>query len=182
MPGITLIFNDKSTKKLEKEYRKINKKVGKNILSIKKDLKPHITLMYFQKEKGKKNLEKINNAISKIAKKYKSYKLIVNGLAIFIRGDNYILYFTTPYNNVLQNIHNDVWKELGNINTYSNHYSPLQFTPHITIPIFKSNKTNTFKIMSELSKIKFDFELDVSALAYLTGNLNTPEVYFKKKL
>ena len=36
--------------------------------------------------------------------------------------------------------------------------------------------------MSELSKMDFDFELKVDSLAYITGNLNTPKVFFKKKL
>ena len=36
MPGITLIFDNKSNKKLENEYKKINKKLKKEVLSIKK--------------------------------------------------------------------------------------------------------------------------------------------------
>ena len=36
--------------------------------------------------------------------------------------------------------------------------------------------------MNELTKMDFDFELTVSDLAYITGNLHKPKVYFKKKL
>ena len=112
MPGITLIFDNKSNKKLENEYKKINKKFKKEVLSIKKELKPHITLMHFQSSDGDKYNNKIKSTITKLSNKYKSYKIIVNGLAIFVRGNKYILYFTTPYNENLRNIHKNVWTEL----------------------------------------------------------------------
>ena len=182
MPGITLIFDNKSNKKLENEYKKINKKFKKEILSIKKELKPHITLMHFQSSDGDKYNNKIKSTITKLSNKYKSYKIIVNGLALFVRGNKYILYFTTPYNENLRNIHKNVWTELKNIYPDENVYSPKEFTPHITIPIYESNKTNTYKVMNELTKMDFDFELTVSDLAYITGNLHKPKVYFKRKL
>ena len=36
--------------------------------------------------------------------------------------------------------------------------------------------------IKKLTKIDFDFELTVSDLAYITGNLHKPKVYFKRKL
>lgn len=182
MPGITLIFDDISNEKLETEYRKINNKFKQELLSIKSELKPHITLMHFSGTDGDLYYDKIKLAITKTAEYYNSYKITINGLAIFVRGDKYILYFTTPYNKILRKIHRKIWKELENIYPDDNLYSPKVFTPHITIPIYKSNKENTFKVMEELSKMDFDFELTVSDIAYITGNLNEPKVFFKKSL
>ena len=182
MPGITLIFDKKSNEKLETEYKKINDKFGKELLSIKPELKPHITLMHFSGNDGVPYYEKIKLAIIKTVANYKSYNITVNGLAMFVRGDKYILYFTTPYNKILRKIHKKIWKELKNIYPDDNLYSPKVMTPHITIPIYQNNKENTFKVMEELSKMDFDFELTVSDIAYITGNLNQPKVFFKQPL
>lgn len=182
MPGITIIFDKKSNDKLESEYKKINDKFKQELLSIKKELKPHITLMYFSKNDGIEHYAKIKSSIIKTSNKYNSFKINVNGLALFVRGKRYILYFTIANNENFQKIHKNIWKELNNIYPDDNLYNPKVMTPHVTIPIFTSNKTNTFKIMKELSKLKFDFELTVSDIAYITGNLYKPEVYFKKKL
>ncbi|VVU95632.1 hypothetical protein CPAV1605_1384 [seawater metagenome] len=182
MPGITLIFDQISNQKLEQEYKKINDKFQKELLSIKPDLKPHITLMHFPGDEGDIYYEKIKLAITKTANQFKSYKININGLAMFVRGDKYILYFTTPYNRILRKIHKKIWKELKNIYSEDNLYSPKVLTPHITIPIYESNKENTFRVLEELSKMDFDFELTVSDIAYITGNLHKPKVFFKQTL
>ena len=91
MPGITLIFDKKSNTKLESEYKKINKKFNQQLLSIKKELKPHITLMYFSGNDGDKYYSRIKSAITKTSRKYNSYKIKINGLAIFVRGNIYTL-------------------------------------------------------------------------------------------
>ena len=37
-------------------------------------------------------------------------------------------------------------------------------------------------IMNELTKMDFDFELTVSEISYLSGNLNKPHIYYSKLL
>ena len=108
--------------------------------------------------------------------------MTINGLGLFVRNNNYILYFTTPYDDNLQKIHKNIWKELSKLNSFDDHYSPIKFTPHIIVPIYKNNKTNTFKIIKELTKMKFDFELQESELAYITGNLYKPDIFYKKNI
>jgi 2'-5' RNA ligase len=179
MPCICLIFDEKSNKKLEDAYKKINKKFKEDLLSVKKDLKPHITLMYFSKEKGEKYFSEIKKVIANTAHKFNSYKVKINGFGIFIRQDKYILYFTTPYDTVLQQIHANIWDQFNVKHPDDDHYNPKKFTPHISIPIYHSNQKNTFKIMKELTKMKFDFELVGSDIAYLTGNLLNPQVYIQ---
>ena len=36
--------------------------------------------------------------------------------------------------------------------------------------------------IKELTKMKFDFELQVSELAYITGNLHKPDIFYKKNI
>jgi len=184
MPGISLIFNQKYNEILQNVYENINKKFGKNLLAINNELKPHITLVYINNDKKDKFIKDIESSIKTIAYKNIKYNIRVNGLGIFRKSKNYILYFTVPYDKNLQKIHNEFWNllkkkfELSD----SDHYNPKSFTPHITIPIFKSNKTTTFKIMKELLKLKYDFKLEVSDIAFLTGNLYYPEVYLQTPL
>jgi 2'-5' RNA ligase len=184
MPGICLIFSKKDKKLLNEIYEKINIKNNEDIIKINKDLEPHISLY---RTIYKKNDEVIiNKTIKKICKKYKINKFNIEGIGIFPNKNKFNLHFIVAYNKNMNKIHQEVWKELnGKIETIEkDHYHPSSFVPHITIPIVKqsNNKTLLLKIQNEL--LNYDIrsiKLSAEYLSHLTGNLNTPKVYYKSK-
>jgi 2'-5' RNA ligase len=186
MPAISLTFSKESKKKLYKIYRAINKKFGNQMLQIHQLLEPHVSLYLTNYTEEEEKI--IKKAINKIVKKNKVISINLEGIGIFQKGNNrYNLHFNISYNLAMQKIHKELWKELeGKIVTIEkNHYNPLTFIPHISIPIRKkkNNKTVVIKIMKQI--LDFDLksiELKADKISYIYGNLERPQIYLAKYL
>lgn len=181
MPGICLSFDKKSNHYLNKLYKKINNIYKKEIIKINNDLIPHISLLRTKYNETENKY--IYKAIDIITKNNKKYFIYLQGVGIFKKTDKYVIYLSISYDENMQKVHKELWKKLdGVIPDYERdnyHYS--SFVPHITIPLPKTNKTTVYKVLDELLKINLKkIKLKINGLTYLTGNLDTPEIYYKK--
>ena len=109
MPGICLTFDKKTKDKLNTLYKKVNKKLNKEILKIDDNLEPHISLL---RTKYDENINKyINSAIDKVSSKNKKYNSKLDGFGIFkINDTKFVLYHTIPNDENMQSIHRILWK------------------------------------------------------------------------
>ena len=186
MPGICLTFSEKSKKLLDNIYTDINKANNKTILKLDKYLEPHISLLLTNYNESEKKV--IIKSIKKLSKMNKINSINLEGIGIFPKGDNkYNLHFKVAYNETMQKIHKEIWRELGKkINIkQKDHYHPSSFISHVSIPIIKkrNNKTVVMKIANQILNYDVrEIKLDIKYLSYINGNLEKPSVYYKNKL
>ena len=189
MPAISLTFSKKSKLALNKMYQEINHTHGEQILQIHKLLESHITLLLTKYNENEKQI--IVKAINKISKTFSNsrhHRIKIEGIGIFQKGSNrYNLHFNVAYDENMQKLHKEIWKELGRkINIQEKeHYHPSSFVPHISIPIFKKhyNKTLVMKVLNQMLHYNLkDIYLELDFLSYIYGSLQKPDVYHKKQL
>ena len=182
MPGITITFGKKTVDHINKIYRQINKKFGKKVIDIHKDLKPHVSLM---RTKFKEDEVKIiKDKINVVSKKNKKYVTRAEGISTFSKGKNILMFFSLAYDVNMQKIHKDIWNNLEKkIVPYQKelyHYNA--FVPHITIPIINKTKTNSIRILRELFNYDLRFPLEVESITYLQAKIGDYRVWASSKL
>ena len=184
MPGICLCFDNKSKLQINKIYSKINNKNKKKIIMIDNNLESHISLLRSKYNEDENKY--IYKAIDLLTSKNKKYNTCLEGIGIFKKSDKkYVIYFSLAYDFKMQKIHKELWDKLdGVIPDYDRkNYHYKSFIPHITIPVINPNKTTVYKILDELLKIDIKkIKIKINNLSYLTGNLNSPQIYYKKNL
>ncbi len=183
MPGVVLRFNDDDHNKIIKIYNKINTLVGEKIINI--DQLPHVSLIRIQKDFTQKTVDKIDKILDKSTLIELDIELC--GLGMFkIKEDKYVLYIKPIFNETFQTQHARVWKLLNkNVDLLDEEkYSPKSFTPHITVPLFKSNKKNVLKVMYYLMDFDLRFHITSNKISFIntskeTGNI---KIHTTKKL
>ena len=84
------------------------------------------------------------------------------------------------YDENMQKIHKYLWKLIEKKIKLldENHYSPLNFSPHITIPMNDNNKNNLLKILNLLSDVNTRISIKTNEIAFIDSN----KIYTSKKL
>lgn len=79
----------------------------------------------------------------------------------------------------MQKIYKYLWKLIGKKIKLldENHYSPLNFSPHITIPMNDNNKNNLLKILNLLSDVNTKISIKTNEIAFIDSN----KIYTSKK-
>tara|TARA_A100001015_G_scaffold286842_1_gene356003 strand:+ start:3058 stop:3594 length:537 start_codon:yes stop_codon:yes gene_type:complete len=177
MPGIILTFDTESNKIIKDIYNNINN--NENLINI--DSTPHISLMRIHKEFDQDDINLIDKNIENISKNFKNLDIKIEGIGYFKnKNDKFVLFFIPVYDENMQKIHKYLWKLIEKKIKLldENHYSPLNFSPHITIPMNDNNKNNLLKILNLLSDVNTRISIKTNEIAFIDSN----KIYTSKKL
>lgn len=182
MPGICLTFDNDTKQIINQIYQKVNNKLGP-VLKIDENLEPHFTLLHHSSNIDIGDKTSLYSKIDNLANQFSKNIIKIEGYGIFQRGDNCILYLSTPYNTRFQEIHKKAWEIFGNYSFRKEHYHYSSFIPHLTIPLINQNIDTAMQVLKELiNEGLANIVLNNTKIEYLTANLDSPEVYYSKEL
>lgn len=183
MPGIVLSFDNKYNKIINNLYKNINKKIGKDVISLNKI--PHISLMRIQKNFNEKSIKNINIGLENF--NMKNIKINIKGLGIFKKKeDKFVLFLIPDYDIEFQKIHNKIWdifrKKLDLLQ--EDYYSPDSYSPHLTIPIKEPTKKNIMLVLNNILDSNTQFTLKTKSIIFINTSKETNDtiIHVKKEL
>jgi len=183
MPGIVLTFDKKYNKFINNLYKNINKKIGKDLISLNKI--PHISLMRIQKNFNDNSIENIKIGLENI--NMKNINIFIKGIGIFKKEeDKFVLFLIPEYDIAFQKIHSKIWhifrKKLDLLQ--EEYYSPESYSPHLTIPIKEPTKNNIMLVLNNMLDINTQFTLKTKSIVFLNTSKETKEtiIHVKKDL
>ena len=183
MPGICLIFDDKTKQAINDIYGKVNQKFSREVLKIDENLEPHFTLLYHFKSDDIGNERELHQKIDILANQFSKRIIKIEGYGIFQKEENCILYLSTAYDTEFQKVHNKAWEIFQDYPFIEDKYHYSSYVPHLTIPLIDTNIDTAMEVLKELIKNGLsNIDLHNNKIGYLTANLDNPEVFHSHDL
>jgi 2'-5' RNA ligase len=154
--AVVLYFDAKSQARLLGVMEDLCR-AGVNRYLLDGGIRPHITLAYWNDQKG----IDVTEAIKRYAQAVKGTKVLFSSIGIF-PADPKVVYLSPVKDEALIRLHQGLYEELdGKIGNFSQNYTPDYWVPHCTLAT-KLTEAEVLKSVNILLKVKFPVEAQLS--------------------
>lgn len=161
MNGIASLLNDPHKTQIEAIWSELDEKCG--LIGVRGTPFPHVTYQVVEAY----DQDQLELILQEIAKNTQPFTVQTTGLGIFT-GDVPVLYLPLVKNDILLNIHTQIWAQTNAIaQGVSPYYAPDLWVPHITLAYGDITHFNLTCAIETLVFRKFDWIINIDNLTFI---------------